>query len=507
MLTTRYDFIGDEEQDQINIQNKYSINPNCEKVICAVKKIFGEKLGPKLLYMNKKFGLNGSDISFSNSSRLHNDEIDRMIRAAQDFPPSFFPMKSNKRFIKFKRGHTLKIYGPEVIANAMIVFFDSWNDLGNNEMMEYTAFHELGHYAAQELGLDDNAEWLSIGGWIDKDGKQTTSKKDKCTSEYGQTNPAEDFAESVAAYRYNPNLFKRISPEKYNYIKEVVFQGLEYTSSDKCNPTNSYQSTLNKLAEKSLTTFSVSEFLKDQENLDKIIRSCKEESVDFIFENNNSNIKSLDKCISNNLKSSIFTNQISQLSPPLRYPDLFVQKMKDYPQEILPGKKFEVEESINQRVRKRLKDEVVEGFYSKYELEILKNHDSDAKSLCENMKTYSEQSLHGIDTLFDDLTLAYNHRTKIKSIFYDTCMNIQNKSFGPMSKDAIAQNIPISKYSQKEFINMNQQLDLWKKRRKIYADSLEDNGLTFKAMYYLEIKEKMKWIDQKISNLESELKQ
>lgn len=507
MLTTRYDFIGDEEQDQINIQNKYSINPNCEKVICAVKKIFGEKLGPKLLYMSKKFGLNGSDISFSNSSRLRGSEIDRMIRAAQDFPPSLFPMNTNKRYIKLKRGHSLNFSEPWVLANATIAFFDSWNDLGSNEKMEYTAFHELAHYAGHELGLDDSPEWLSIGGWIEKDGKWTTSKDDKNVSIYGKLNPDEDFAESVAAYRYNPDLFKRISPEKYNYIKEVVFQGLEYTSSDKCNPTNSYQSTLNKLAEKSLTTFSVSEFLKDQENLDKIIRSCKEESVDFIFENNNSNIKSLDKCISNNLKSSIFTNQISQLSPPLKYPDLFVQKMIDYPQEILPGKKFEVEESINQRVRKRLKDEVVEGFYSKYELEILKNQDSDATSLCENMKTYSEQSLHGIDTLFDDLTLAYNHRTKIKSIFYDTCIKIKNKSVDPISKGAIAQNIPISKYSQKEIINMNQQLDLWKKRRKIYADSLEDNGLTFKAMNYLEIKEKMKWIDQKISNLESELKQ
>ena len=51
-------------------------------------------------------------------------------------------------------------------------------------------------------------------------------------SNYGKTSPIEDFAESVTAYRYNPERLKDC-PSKYYYMKDFVFQGKEYT--DKCN--------------------------------------------------------------------------------------------------------------------------------------------------------------------------------------------------------------------------------------------------------------------------------
>ncbi|MEX1098953.1 MAG: hypothetical protein WEB87_00920, partial [Bacteriovoracaceae bacterium] len=57
----------------------------------------------------------------------------------------------------------------------------------------------------------------------------------RCVSQYGETNPAEDFAESVAAYRYNPEALKNASLEKYEFIKNKVFQGVEFDSSEKCS--------------------------------------------------------------------------------------------------------------------------------------------------------------------------------------------------------------------------------------------------------------------------------
>jgi hypothetical protein len=37
----------------------------------------------------------------------------------------------------------------------------------------------------------------------------------------------------MVAYRYNPEAFKRC-PAKYNYLKDMVFDGVEYTSSQAC---------------------------------------------------------------------------------------------------------------------------------------------------------------------------------------------------------------------------------------------------------------------------------
>jgi hypothetical protein len=61
----------------------------------------------------------------------------------------------------------------------------------------------------------------------------TADKKHKCISKYGETNPAEDFAESMVAYRYDPEKLKKVSIEKYNYIKENVFSGREFNN-DRC---------------------------------------------------------------------------------------------------------------------------------------------------------------------------------------------------------------------------------------------------------------------------------
>ena len=46
--------------------------------------------------------------------------------------------------------------------------------------------------------------------------------------------PKEDFAEALAAYRYRPNYLKQISQEKYDFIKEKVFNGVVYDSEEDC---------------------------------------------------------------------------------------------------------------------------------------------------------------------------------------------------------------------------------------------------------------------------------
>ena len=53
-------------------------------------------------------------------------------------------------------------------------------------------------------------------------------------SGYAKTNPLEDIAESITAYRFNPKKLKELSPERYEYLKEKVFMGVEYLSDTQC---------------------------------------------------------------------------------------------------------------------------------------------------------------------------------------------------------------------------------------------------------------------------------
>ncbi len=54
-------------------------------------------------------------------------------------------------------------------------------------------------------------------------------------SEYAKENPAEDWAETIATYRYNGLNLKNSCPSKYNYIKDNVFNGAEYTDLNSCS--------------------------------------------------------------------------------------------------------------------------------------------------------------------------------------------------------------------------------------------------------------------------------
>jgi hypothetical protein len=53
-------------------------------------------------------------------------------------------------------------------------------------------------------------------------------------SGYAKTNPLEDIAESITAYRFNPKKLKELSPERYKYLKDRVFMGVEYLSDTQC---------------------------------------------------------------------------------------------------------------------------------------------------------------------------------------------------------------------------------------------------------------------------------
>jgi hypothetical protein len=243
-LTNAKNLFGDTDS-----KRQKSFTSTCKKVACAVKDIFGST-GTQLLFMHRKFGMNGSHLAKDSTSSWKKAELDSILLALTDYPEGILPIQENRPLVHFERGYMRGPGQENVIANASIEIFDLWNEQGAEEK-RYTLTHELGHAIAGVTGLDDSKKWMKLSGWetITKVVKGKTVKTLKLTkpetiiSKYGLTNNWEDLAESASAYRYNPKQLKKVSPEKYAFIKEVLFDNVEYTSEEACkNPKRLSQS-------------------------------------------------------------------------------------------------------------------------------------------------------------------------------------------------------------------------------------------------------------------------
>lgn len=231
-LTSAVNFMGNELKNQKNIQILFSINPECTKVLCAVDKIWGPE-GLKILYLLTRYGFNGSEFSYEKTARFESDELDDVLMSLADLPSFFVPLgRENQRLSHYTRN----LINTSTLANATITLYDDWTK-EPSFMRQYALFHEASHSIATRLDhLDNNPEWLTLSGWEQKGYDNWSSKKNACqVSLYGAINPREDFAESVAYFRYNGNEFKMRCPIKFQFIKERVFNNLEYLDDSNCS--------------------------------------------------------------------------------------------------------------------------------------------------------------------------------------------------------------------------------------------------------------------------------
>lgn len=215
-------------------QIKPSFSSSCKKVLCAVQEIYGQKQGLQILYLLSRYGFNASDKVVMNSSAWRVDELDDVLVMFADFPPQILPIEfaNGWQFVHHKRG-VKPVDGVGVYANAKIEVFDRWGRLPREERQS-TLFHEVGHV----LGFVDkrhlSEEWLTLSRWkgpaaaTGMESEGWTLDCGAAVSKYGQTNPVEDFAETVTAYRYNAVQLKRENFPKYEYMRLRVFDGVEY---------------------------------------------------------------------------------------------------------------------------------------------------------------------------------------------------------------------------------------------------------------------------------------
>lgn len=85
--------------------------------------------------------------------------------------------------------------------------------------------HEIGHNAYNNLSLAAQLQWADLHTESIELYEQTGLG---FVSSYAHTNLFEDFAETYAIYMTNPDLLQFVSPEKYEFMQEQVFGGVEY---------------------------------------------------------------------------------------------------------------------------------------------------------------------------------------------------------------------------------------------------------------------------------------
>jgi len=279
-LTTAVNFFGRPDPER---QKKFS--SSCKKVQCAMEEIFGKKTATHLLFMHRKFGMNGSHLAYENADSWKKEELDLLLLALSDFPEGILPVRENKQMIRFKRGY-MRNGGERTIANAVMEFFDPF-DRQSTWQKRTTVTHELAHVIAAESKVDDSSEWAKLGGWEETtkvtNGKKTTntSSDRQAVSMYGEANQHEDFAEAVVAYRYNPQLLKSVSPKKYELIKTVIFDNVEYTSQKACqNPKRLSDEVRAKATEMA------NQWEPTEKDLQAVAKSCSELAIKRLADGN-----------------------------------------------------------------------------------------------------------------------------------------------------------------------------------------------------------------------------
>jgi hypothetical protein len=208
----------------------------CKTVYCAATELFGRKTGIQLLYMLGRFGFNGSHLRIKNADLWRSDELDTVLLALSDLPQHLIPKSPiayNHQLAHSKRSESGTSKKGQLLGNAMIFLFDGWSDQ-SQAIQRYTVFHELGHDLGSTLELSESSSWYRVAGWKELEFDWNLSHPEKTISQYAETNPYEDFAESFAAYRYNPETLKGINPGVYKFFKNKVYQSNEYIANSPC---------------------------------------------------------------------------------------------------------------------------------------------------------------------------------------------------------------------------------------------------------------------------------
>ena len=186
----------------------------------------------------------------------------------QNNPESLFNLQHLKTMYRFPQNYSTGIFGCALASSwgwalfsdpclkTQLAYYnnrewwqeDSISEFVGAEAIE-TISHEIGHhydYSAFDgytwHGISGKDEWRELSNWIlneyhDDQGRLVRewnhsggeSEYDDFVNNYASTKPSEDFADSLAAFRFFPERLKSRSPRKFEYLKQNVFNNRSYT--------------------------------------------------------------------------------------------------------------------------------------------------------------------------------------------------------------------------------------------------------------------------------------
>lgn len=236
----------------------------CETVLCAFEKLFNSKEAAMQVFNFK--AKTGYTISLDQT--INNDlkdqiwsakEIRELEAAASKLPPELRNLQRLKSIYRTANGLRRPIDSDNVAAyaspggsysGAKVVFYENGlhglsekNAYEGSSWPQEAFIHEICHHHdfkgyyntnfENMLSEQKNSAFGSLSGWKEKvnsKGETVWTKSPKATfvSDYSETSPAEDYAESCMNFILHPNKLKKDSPQKYAYMKERVFNNKEF---------------------------------------------------------------------------------------------------------------------------------------------------------------------------------------------------------------------------------------------------------------------------------------
>jgi len=206
----------------------YRFDSRCSRIQCEIKSLFGESYAEKLSILLSEYNFNASFYAHKKGSAFSEKELDIIIWSLKQLPSFVF---NNRIRLLIKDttdfdGFYENVAGFTEDSTGNITFFNKWVK-SSQEIQIYTVIHEYGHLIGKLLSLDMSQKWMNFSNWNHFDLNEENDSRQIITK-YGRGNSREDFAESFSAYRLNPSLLRKNSPEKYKFLKSIVFLGIDY---------------------------------------------------------------------------------------------------------------------------------------------------------------------------------------------------------------------------------------------------------------------------------------
>lgn len=411
---------------------------NCTSVLCAAKAAFGNQQGLRMLYLLDRYGFNSSADIYKDASPWTVKELDHIIKTFGDLPHFMLPIYPNKKFTHFTRGSEASRGDLEIIANASMEFYSGYDHMKTQDDKSYTIVHEWGHNLGKELRVDSTKEWLDLSGWVDKGGDWKATRANALVSEYAATNPSEDFAESVATYRYNPTLLQTLNPEKYQFIKEVVFQGMEYLNTETCDENRTY---VNKLLANAPSLPTVTSDLATYSD-------CRQSIMGLLaFPAPNPSL--VEDCMQKIISTKRLNEGIKQIQN-VNYPDTMKRAVGVYHWDV---KKLELGPEELIKTQNELRQQFSGKIADAFAINCKKKTDWKSRFMgqdkrCDSISAYSYQDAKGIGEAFGDDYLTLSHRQNYEAFIKRLCLGLDKKVLNSCGategalKESVLKNLP-----------------------------------------------------------------